>query len=82
MNESPCTTKASTKKNATENSTSKKTSTKKCPKKEKEKEKEVSPSKSPISLDLAKKIVGDLKLDYDVVADLKNMKDKITVFEL
>ena len=50
--------------------------------KEKEKEKKVIPSKSPISLDLTQKILGDLKLDYDVVEDLQNMKSKITVFEL
>ena len=50
--------------------------------KEKDKEKEIIPSKSPISLDLTLKILGDLKLDYDVVEDLKKMKANITVFEL
>jgi hypothetical protein len=46
------------------------------------KEKEVTPSRRPISLDLTQKILGDLKLDYDVVEDLKKMKANITVFEL
>ena len=50
--------------------------------KEKEKEREVTPSRTPISLDLTQKILGDLKLDYDVVEDLKKMKANITVFEL
>ena len=50
--------------------------------KEKEKEKEVIPSKSPIILDLTQKILGDLKLDYDAVEDLKKMKADITIFEL
>jgi hypothetical protein len=31
---------------------------------------------------LTQKILGDLKLDYDVVEDLKKMKANITVFEL
>ena len=68
------------------NSTSKQTSIEKSPEKdkekEKEKEKEVIPSKSPISLDLTQKILGDIKVNYDVVEDLKNMKSNITVFEL
>ena len=33
-------------------------------------------------MDLIQKILGDLKLDYDVVEDLKKMKANITVFEL
>ena len=33
-------------------------------------------------MDLAQKILGDLKLDYDVVEELKNVKDNIIVFEL
>jgi hypothetical protein len=33
-------------------------------------------------MDLTQKILGDLKLDYDVIEDLKNMKVNITVFEL
>ena len=84
-NESPSTMKEGTKKNTTTASTSKQTSTDKSPLKEKEKqedkEKEVIPSISPISLDLTHKILGDLKLDYDVVEDLKKMKGNITVFE-
>ena len=48
--------------------------------KEKEKEREVTPSKTPISLDLTKKILGDLKLDYNVVEDSKKMKENIIVF--
>ena len=46
------------------------------------KEKEVTPSRTPISLNLIQKILGDLKLDYDVVEDLKKMKSNIIVFEL
>ena len=34
------------------------------------------------SMDLTQKILGDLKLDYDVVEDLKKMKENIIVFEL
>lgn len=49
---------------------------------EKENEKELTPRKSPINLDLTQKILGDLKLDYDVVEDLKKMKANINVFEL
>lgn len=35
-----------------------------------------------MSLDLTQKILGDLKLDYDVVEDLNKMKENITIFEL
>ena len=45
-------------------------------------EKEVTPSWTPISFDLTQKVLGDLKLDYDVVEDLKKMKANIIVFEL
>lgn len=31
-------------------------------------------------MDLTQKILGDLKLDYDAVEDLKKMKANITVF--
>ena len=34
------------------------------------------------SIDLTHNILGDLKLDYDVVDDLKKIKSNITVFEL
>ena len=85
MNDSPSTSNTNNK-----SSTSKQTSTDKSPEKEKEKEnekekekeKEVIPSKSHISLDLTKKILGNLKLDYDVVEDLKKMNANIMVFEL
>ena len=79
MNGSPSTSKTNTK-----NSTSKQTSTDKSLEKEKDKEKdkEVIPSKFPISLDLTQKILGDIKLDYNVVQDLKKMKANITIFEL
>ena len=33
-------------------------------------------------MDLTQKILGDLKLDYDVMEDLKKMKESITIFEL
>ena len=33
-------------------------------------------------MDLTQKILGDLKLDYDVVEDLNKMKANITIFEL
>ena len=85
MNDSPSTSKMNNK-----SSTSKQTSIDKSPKKEKEKENEKEkekenkfiPTKSPISLDLTQKILGDLKLDYDVVEDLKKMKANITIFEI
>ena len=35
------------------------------------KEKEVTPSRTPISFDLTQRVLGDVKLDYDVVEDLK-----------
>ena len=33
-------------------------------------------------MDLTQKILGDLKLDYDVVEDLKKIKANIAIFEL
>ena len=33
-------------------------------------------------MDLTQKILGDLKLEYDVVEDLNKMKENITIFEL
>ena len=39
-------------------------------------------SQPTTSMDLTHKILGDLKLDYNVVKDLKKMKANITVFEL
>ena len=47
-----------------------------------EKEKELTPRKSPISLDLTQKILGYLKLYYDVVENLQKMKANIIVFDL
>ena len=85
MNDTPSTSKMNNK-----SSTSKQAYTDKSPNKgrenetdrEKDKEREVIPRKSPIGLDLTQKILGDLKLDYDVVEDLKKMKENITAFKL
>ena len=80
-NDTPSTSKTNNK-----NYSSKQASTDKYPKKEnakdKEKERETTPSKTPVSLDLTQKILGDLKLDYDVVEDLNKMNTNITMFEL
>ena len=88
-NDTPSTSKTNNK-----NVASKQPSTDNTPKKEKEKqkekeitketvkEKEVTPSRKTISLDLTHKILGDLNLDYDVVEDLKKVKENIIVFEL
>lgn len=39
-------------------------------------------SQPTTSMDLTQMILGDLKLDYSVVEDLKKMKANIIVFEL
>ena len=39
-------------------------------------------SESTTSMDLTQIILGDLKLDFSVVEDLKKMKENITLFEL
>ena len=39
-------------------------------------------SQSATNMDLTQIILGDLKLDYSVVEDLKKMNTNITVFEL
>ena len=39
-------------------------------------------SQPTTSMDLTQMILGDLKLDYSVVEDLKKMKANITIFEL
>ena len=39
-------------------------------------------SQPTTSMDLTQKILGDLKFDYDVVEDLKNIKANINVLEL
>ena len=84
----------STSKTNNKNASSKQPSIDKALEKEKEKEKEkeitkeivkemeVTPSQTPISLELTQKILGDLKLDYDVVEDLKKMNANIIVIEL
>lgn len=77
INDTPSTSKINNK-----SYSSKQASTNKSPENEKdkestknkEKEREVTPSRTPINLDLTQKILGDLKLDYDVVEDLKKMK--------
>jgi hypothetical protein len=82
--------KPSTSKATKKNAPSKQPSTDKAPKKEKEKEttpeivkeKEVTTSRTPINFGLTQRVLGDLKLDYDVVEDLKMMKANITGFEL
>ena len=50
--------------------------------KAKDNEKDPTTITSTTSIDLTQKIIGDLKLDHDVVEYLKNMKANITVFEL
>ena len=82
-NDSPYTVKTIAKKNPTKvASTYRETSIDKSNEKEKENDKEQTLSQSPINLDLTQNILGDLKLDYDVVEDLKKMKANITIFEL
>jgi hypothetical protein len=39
-------------------------------------------SQPTTNMDLTQKVLGDLKLDYSVVEDLKKMKENIIVFEL
>ena len=39
-------------------------------------------SQPTTNMDLTHMILGDFKLDYSVVEDLKKMKENITVFEL
>ena len=58
------------------------TSTEKSPKKDKANGKDPTITKSTISMDLTQKILGDLKLDYDVVEYLKKMKVNITILKL
>ena len=45
-------------------------------------EKDSTSNKSTTDMDISHKILGDLKLDYDAVEYLKNMKESIIVFEL
>ena len=84
-NDTPSTSKTNNKSSSFKQASTDKTLEKEKEKettKEKEKEKEVIPSRIPIILDLNQNILGDLKLDYDVVEDLEKMKSNITVFEL
>jgi hypothetical protein len=63
-------------------STSKETSTKKYSAKTKTNQKDSTVNNSTMSMDTSHKILSDLKLNYDVVEDLKYMKANIMVFEL
>ena len=84
-NDTPSTSKTNNKSSSSKQASTNKSPEKKKEKentKEKEKEREATPRKTPINLDLTQTILGDLKLDYDVVEDLKRMKENIIVFEL
>ena len=58
------------------------TSTKKYPENDKDNGADSIVTKSTIIMDLTQKILGDLKLDYDVVEYLKKMKVNITILKL
>ena len=58
------------------------TSTKMSLEKPKDSGKDSTSIKSTIRIDFTKNILGDLKLDYVVMEDLKKMKTDIIVFEL
>ena len=74
-NNSISTSKIATKKTpSTATSTPKETSIEKSPEKEKKNEKDSIGNKSTTNMDITHKILGDFKLDCDVVKDLKNMK--------
>ena len=80
---SPSTLKKATKKSSTATtSTPKETYTRKSPKKNKTNENDSTGNKSTTNMDITRKILGDLNLHYDVVENLKKMKENITVFEL
>lgn len=82
-NNSPSILRMSMKKtHAATNLTSKETSTEKYLVKTKTNMKDSTANKSTTSMDISQKILSDLKLDWDVVEDLKNMKVNITIFEL
>ena len=79
-NNSPSTLKMDTKKTpTTTTSTSKKTSTEKYSTKIKTNLKDSITNKSTMSMDISHKILSDFKLDYDVVEDMKKMKENIMV---
>ena len=63
-------------------STSKETSNEKYFVKTKTNLKDSTTNKSTTSMDIYQKIFSDLKLDYDVVEDMKKMKENNMVFEL
>ena len=63
-------------------STSKETSTDNSSDKVKDNEKDPTANKYITIINLTQNFLGDLKLYYDVVEDLKNLKANITVFEL
>ena len=82
-NNSPCTLKMDTKKTPAPSAyTSKDTSTDKYSAKTKTSMMDSTINKYTTSMDISQKILSDLKLDYDVVEDLKKMKANIMVFEL
>ena len=58
------------------------TSTKISPEKDNDDGKYLTAIKSTTNMDLVQKILGDMKLDYDVMEDLKKMKSNIIVFKL
>ena len=72
----------STSKMIVEKTTHTVTSPEKSSEKDKYKGKVSTLTKSTISMDLTQNILGDLKLDYDVVEYLKKMKPNIIVFDL
>ena len=80
-NNTPSTLNMDTKKTTTiKTLTPKETSTEKYPGKAKTNEKDSPANKSTTYMDISQKILGDLKLYYDVVEDLKKMKENIGVF--
>ena len=82
-NNSPSTSNKAMEKTPTAStSTSNETSTKKYSEKAKTIEKDSTTNKSTTNINISQKILSVLKLDYDVVEDLKKMKSNIIVFEL
>lgn len=70
------------KKPAIEASTTKVTFTRKSYEKDKFNENHPTTIKPTIKMDISQNILGDFKLDFDVVEDLKKMKVNLFVFEL
>jgi hypothetical protein len=82
-NNSPCTLKMAMKNTPTTiPSTSKDPSTEKYFTETKINPNNSTTKKYSTSMDTSPKILSDLKLDYDVIKDLKKMKENITVFKL